>query len=126
MERPKRIANITIGTNTMIGTVSGRPINALPHPHWKIATSAPNDAPIDSRFITTALNGTNSDRNTIISNTNVPASTAPMQGAVRAGAEAPVQQVIGEALGLAGRGVAVVDHPEAHAAAGGGECQEHD
>ena len=32
-------------------------------PSWKIQTTTPNDAPIDTRFITTALTGSSTDPN---------------------------------------------------------------
>ena len=55
------MANIIIGTNATIGTVSSSPNSPLNQPHWKTATITPYAAPIESRFMTAALSGT-SDR----------------------------------------------------------------
>ncbi len=48
------------------------------HPHWKIATATPSEAPIESRFITAAWIGITSDRNTIRSSRADSATTIPM------------------------------------------------
>ncbi|GIU98949.1 MAG: hypothetical protein KatS3mg014_0565 [Actinomycetota bacterium] len=41
MDRPNRIANITIGTNETMDTVRSTPISPAPQPHWNTATTAP-------------------------------------------------------------------------------------
>ncbi len=50
----------------------------MPQPHWKMATTTPYAAPIDSRFISAAFSGTRIERNTSISSTNDNSTTAPM------------------------------------------------
>ena len=78
-----------IGTYATIGVVSDTPTTFLSQPHWNTATITPNDAPIDSRFITAAFNGTNTDRNTIISSRNDKATTAPMNSGNRSWIRCP-------------------------------------
>ena len=46
------------------------------HPFWKTSTIRPYAAPTDSRFITIALTGTTSERNTTVSRMNESASTS--------------------------------------------------
>ena len=50
-----------------------------PQPHWNTATTTPYAAPIESRFMITALSGTSSERNTTISRMKLRISTAPMR-----------------------------------------------
>ena len=45
------------------------PMRSPSHPHWKIATTTPNDATTDSRNPSAALIGTSTDRNTAMSST---------------------------------------------------------
>ena len=78
MERPKRIANIIIGTQASMATASGTPICSRRTPHWKTATTTPNAAPTESRFMIAACKGTSSERNSIMSRTNEMRMTAPM------------------------------------------------
>ena len=59
-----------------------------PMPFWNTATSTPYAAPIDSRFMITAFNGTSSDRNTTSSNRNDSSSTTPMKIGSRASSSA--------------------------------------
>ena len=47
-------------------------------PHWNTATITPYAAPIESRFMTAALIGTATERNTIISSSTDSTITAPM------------------------------------------------
>ena len=47
------------------------PTAFLNQPFWKIATMTPYAAPIESRFMMTALSGTSTDRNTSINNTKL-------------------------------------------------------
>ena len=54
------------------------PRSSAPQPHWKIATTTPNDAPMLSRFITTALSGTSTDLKTAISRIAERITTMPM------------------------------------------------
>jgi hypothetical protein len=77
------MANIIIGTKATIGTVSSRPTRFFCQPHWKIATTTPYAAPIDSRFMIAAFSGTRIDRNTIMSSTNDRAMTVPMNSSRR-------------------------------------------
>ena len=69
------MANIIIGRNGSIGPPAVLNSDA-PHPHWNTMTTMPYAAPIDSMFMITALSGTSSERNTIISNRNDSDSTA--------------------------------------------------
>ena len=71
------MANIIIGTNGSIGAGS-TPNSESIQPHWKMATTTPYAAAIDSTFMMTALSGTSSDRKTIINNRNDSSSTTPM------------------------------------------------
>ena len=48
-------------------------------PHWNTATITPYAAPIESRFMTAALIGTATERNTIISSSTDSTITAPMK-----------------------------------------------
>src|SRR3712207_6865045 len=41
-----------------------RPVRSPNQPHWNSITTTPYDAPIDSRFMITALSGTRIERNT--------------------------------------------------------------
>jgi predicted ATPase/DNA-binding CsgD family transcriptional regulator len=54
-----------------------------PPPHWKTAATTPYAAPIEARFMTTALSGTSRERNTIIRITNDMPSTAAKNSGVR-------------------------------------------
>ena len=62
----------------VMGVGPSSPSRLLPQPHWKTATRTPYAAPMDSRFITAALSGTTTERNTSISSRNDTAMTAPM------------------------------------------------
>ena len=60
------------GSRTSGSAPSSRPASAwsspsssVPQPHWKTATITPYAAPMESRFITAALSGTTTDRNTM-------------------------------------------------------------
>src|SRR3569832_1953013 len=56
------MANNIIGTNGSIGPPSTW--NTVPsQPHWNTATATPYAAPMESRFMITALIGTRIDRN---------------------------------------------------------------
>ena len=52
------------------------PTTFLTQPFWKIATMTPYAAPIDSRFMITALSGTRIERNTSINNTKLSSKIA--------------------------------------------------
>ena len=56
-----------IGKKDSTGPVPAR-IKLLPHPHWKTATTRPNDAPTAKRFITAATMGISTLRKATISN----------------------------------------------------------
>ena len=64
-----------MGMNGSMGAGS-TPKMSFIQPHWKIATTTPYAAPIDNRFITTALSGTSSERNTAMSKRNDSVNTA--------------------------------------------------
>ena len=53
-------------------------------PHWKIATTTPNDAPAANRFITAAVSGMTRLRNAIISSRNDRPTTATMNSGILA------------------------------------------
>ena len=55
------------------------PSTPLHHPHSNTATTTPYAAPIESRFMTTALSGTNTLRKTAIRSRKLNISTAPMK-----------------------------------------------
>ena len=55
------------------------PIRLAPQPHWKTATIRPKAAPMLSRFITTALTGTSTERKTAISSSAESSTTTPMK-----------------------------------------------
>ena len=83
------MAKSIIGTQASIGPDLATPSRSLPQPHWNTATITPYAAPIESRFITTALSGTSTLRNTSISSRNDNTSTSadedgePLVGVVR-------------------------------------------
>ena len=77
------MANSIIGRKLSIGPCFTSMIDA-PMPFWNTPTSAPYAAPIDSRFMITAFNGTSSDRNTTNSRRNDSSSTTPMKSGRRA------------------------------------------
>ncbi len=83
------MANIIIGTNDTIGTVLCRPSSSLPHPNWNTATTTPYAAPIDSRFMTPAVNGITTDRNAAMSKRNESPTTARMNHGSRAAMRSP-------------------------------------
>ena len=64
------------GMKDRIGTVESSPISSPPQPHWKTMTRTPYAAPTLSRFITAALSGTSSERNTTSSSRNDSSTTA--------------------------------------------------
>ena len=66
------------GMNDRIGTVDSRPIRSAPQPHWNTITRTPYAAPTLSRFMTAALSGTSSERNTTSSSRNDSSTTAAM------------------------------------------------
>ena len=76
------MANSIIGTHGSIGP-GWTLVRSLNQPHWNSITSTPYAAPIDSRFMMTALSGTSSDRNTTISSRNDRMSTAPKKYGMR-------------------------------------------
>ena len=64
---------IRIGT----GVASGMPTRSPNGPPLTASVSTPNAAALASRFITTALSGTTTERNTVISSRNETSSTPP-------------------------------------------------
>ena len=58
--------------------VCSTPKTSLSQPHWKIATTTPNAAPIDSRFIAAAFSGTTIDRKITVRNSIDSPITTPM------------------------------------------------
>ena len=77
------MANISIGTNDGIGTVSSMPTHDDPQPHWKTATTSPYAAPTDSRLSTAALMPITSDRNAAVSSTRASSTTAAISQGIR-------------------------------------------
>ena len=59
-----------IGAHASIGPSLPTPKKLEPQPHWNTATTTPYAAPIDSRFMTTALSGTSRLRKTSMSSRN--------------------------------------------------------
>jgi hypothetical protein len=59
-----------IGRKLMTGPVEAAPTRVWAQPHWKTATTAPSEAPIDRRKPIAALIGTTIDRNLIIRRTS--------------------------------------------------------
>src|ERR1039458_3644754 len=73
------MANTITGRNAAIGEVVEMPITPPSHPHWKIATTTPNEAATLSRFIAIAFTATNTERKTISSRSAEISTTAPMK-----------------------------------------------
>src|SRR4051812_45512906 len=63
MARPKSTAIRMIGRKLMIGPVEATPTRVWAQPHWKTATTAPSEAPIERRKPSAALIGTTIERN---------------------------------------------------------------
>ena len=76
MLSPKTIANISTGTNDSIGPVP-MPSSPAPWPSWKMRVTKPSAAPIDSRFMTAALIGMTTERNTASSSSALKSTTTP-------------------------------------------------
>ena len=57
MERPKIVQNMITGSVGSMPPDAVNPRTSARFPSWKSQTSAPNDALIESRFMTTALIG---------------------------------------------------------------------
>jgi hypothetical protein len=67
-----------IGRKLITGPVALAPIRLWAQPHWKTATTAPRDAPMESRNPAAALIGTTIDRNAIgSSRRESPTTSAP-------------------------------------------------
>ena len=69
------MAKSIIGTHASIGPACDTPRRSLPQPHWNTATITPYAAPMESRFMITALSGTSTLRNTSMSSRNDKTST---------------------------------------------------
>src|ERR1700694_2254377 len=78
MERPKSTANMNIGMKLTIGILAWTPMMLAPQPFSNMATMIPEAAPIDSTFMTAALRGTSTERNTHMSSRNDRATTVAM------------------------------------------------
>src|SRR3954451_16985092 len=63
----------------MNGSIGAAPMcrNGPAQPHWNAATITPYAAPIDSRFMITAFNGTRTERKTTITRRNDAVRPAP-------------------------------------------------
>ncbi len=59
-----------MGMNGSMGPDCDKLSSDLPQPHWNTATTMPYAAAIESMFMMTALTGTSSERNTIMSSRN--------------------------------------------------------
>ena len=66
-------------------------------PSWKIHTSAPNEAPSDSTFMSTALTGSTTEPNARNSSTNVVATTI---SAIHGSSAAEARQQVGQRRAL--------------------------
>jgi hypothetical protein len=75
MESPKSTANMRIGTSGGIGPVWVTPTSRSSQPHWNTATTIPNAAPAENRFMIAAVAGMARFRKTIIRRRNESATT---------------------------------------------------
>ena len=64
MDSPKTTANSIGGRKDSTGPVLLTPIRLSAQPHWKTATSTPNEVAIDKKFITAVVSGITILRNT--------------------------------------------------------------
>src|SRR4029077_543446 len=80
MARPNRIATRMIGRKLITGPVALAPTRLWAQPHWKPATTAPRDAPMDSRKPAAALIGTTIDRNAMSSSRRESPTTRAAKG----------------------------------------------
>ena len=71
------MANRITGRKARIGPVRSMPNSSLPYPSWKTATTTPNAAAADSRFITAAVAATTRLRKTAVSSRNDSSTTTP-------------------------------------------------
>ena len=78
MESPKRMAKSITGRNASTGLVPWRPISEPRSPHWNTATTMPNAAPMESRFMQAAVSGMRRLRKIVINNRNDNTTTRPM------------------------------------------------
>src|SRR6266550_2772825 len=69
-----------IGRKLMTGPVEAAPTTVWAQPHWKTATTAPSEAPIDRRKPIAALIGTTIDRNLINRRTSESPTTRAANG----------------------------------------------
>src|SRR5258705_9062171 len=69
-----------IGRKLMTGPVEAAPTRVWAQPHWKTATTAPSEAPIDRRKPSAALIGTTIDRNLIRRRTSASPTTRAANG----------------------------------------------
>src|SRR5258705_7898387 len=69
-----------IGRKLMTGPVEAAPTRVWAQPHWKTATTAPSEAPIDRRKPSAALIGTTIDRNLIRRRTSESPTTRAANG----------------------------------------------
>ena len=72
-----------IGSRIGTGVSSGMPTRSPSAPPLTATVSTPKAAALASRFMTTALSGTTTERNTIISSRNETRSTPPMKSGSR-------------------------------------------
>ena len=71
MDRPNANTNTTTGTHASMAPKASKPSSPDRWPCWKTQTSAPNVAPSDRVFITSALTGTSTEPVIRNSSTNV-------------------------------------------------------
>src|SRR4051812_48755042 len=80
MASPNSTAIRMIGRKLMTGPVEAAPTRVWAQPHWKTATTAPIDAPIDKTKPIAALIGTTIERNLIASRIRASPTTRAANG----------------------------------------------
>ena len=79
MDSPKRMANSITGRKASTGPVRLTPITLPSHPHWNTAVRIPKAAAADTRFMTAAVRGTATLRNTVARRKKDRTTTTPMK-----------------------------------------------
>ena len=87
------MANMNTGRNASIGPVVSTPISEAKWPSWKTKVMTPSAAPIDSTFMTAALAGITSERNTTASSSSDrPTTTTMNSGSLSASSRVEVRR----------------------------------
>ena len=89
------MVNIRIGIQLDTGTAWSSPSSSAPQPHWKTAVTTPYAAPMLSRFMTAALSGTTTERNTIASSRIETPTTKPITSHSRSASRSAMSENIG-------------------------------